>query len=430
MNILLPINEQGNTPLVLKMDIGEQHDMYKVLRRGVLQDWEPEVFSAIYALLKCGVDHAGTSTFYDIGANLGFYSLAMRLVFGDKIDIHAFEPCKEIYALARKLKKENAVEYNLYIEALSSKNEKLTFYVSSSDSCSSLERKACVDSYLVNSVRLDDFVAKHGIALPKVIKIDVEGHEDEAFKGAAEVIARHKPAIIAEVLAAKNFEASAHFLKSVGYKAYLLKLNGDIEQCENIRNPDKTWEWNWLFLAEEASAAFQAHRTRCFAAIQSLSGFVCNTFYQKSVAAYQFNSVWLYLYKSLSCAGPALDPFPLENRDWHAYALRGHSRCFHYEFLIQSKKKIFIGIHLESQDKAYNSHIRTQVSKAFHDEPNQQQYDVVNHEGAIGQLGYIFPFSYDYAMFDFYASIMTRLINRTYNALAEAIASYNPQAPE
>lgn len=52
-------------------------------------------------------------------------------------------------------------------------------------------------SYSVNSVQLSDYCNEHKV-LPKIIKIDVEGHELQVIEGAREVINRCKPSIYFE----------------------------------------------------------------------------------------------------------------------------------------------------------------------------------------------------------------------------------------
>jgi FkbM family methyltransferase len=53
----------------------------------------------------------------------------------------------------------------------------------------------------VDVMTVDDFVEQRAVSSVSVIKLDVEGSEGEAIKGAARVLARDRPALIVEVFA-------------------------------------------------------------------------------------------------------------------------------------------------------------------------------------------------------------------------------------
>ena len=50
----------------------------------------------------------------------------------------------------------------------------------------------------VETVCLDSFVRRHGVARVSLIKIDVEGHEPAVLRGAESVVSEHRPALIVE----------------------------------------------------------------------------------------------------------------------------------------------------------------------------------------------------------------------------------------
>jgi hypothetical protein len=74
-------------------------------------------------------------------------------------------------------------------------------------------------------VRLDDEIPEAGLPVPDFIKIDIEGWEIEALRGARETLARHKPALFLEMhgetLREKKRKVAeiVEFLESAGYKA-------------------------------------------------------------------------------------------------------------------------------------------------------------------------------------------------------------------
>lgn len=131
-----------------------------------------------------------SSTVFDVGANVGDWSkLALKL--NKDINIHCFEPSKATF---KKLK-ENNFKNNVHINnfGLGSKKEKRTLYIFD-DACgtnSLYERKGLESFGLVQTKKetvsletLDEYCDKNKIKNIGFLKVDVEGHEIEVFKGA------------------------------------------------------------------------------------------------------------------------------------------------------------------------------------------------------------------------------------------------------
>lgn len=69
---------------------------------------------------------------------------------------------------------------------------------------------------------LDEVLRQRGLRDERVslIKLDVEGHETQALKGASEAIARWAPAILFEVNSRDEVEATTTVLRSFGYERF------------------------------------------------------------------------------------------------------------------------------------------------------------------------------------------------------------------
>jgi FkbM family methyltransferase len=93
---------------------------------------------------------------------------------------------------------------------------------------------------------LDD--ETEGLAGPFLVKIDVEGYEEEVFRGARSFIARHRPDIICEILpdAGGASRAIEGMLKPLGYRWFAFKTDGTIDR-DHIA-PDQVPR-DWLFTA-------------------------------------------------------------------------------------------------------------------------------------------------------------------------------------
>lgn len=151
------------------------------------------------------VQHKG-GTFIDIGANIGVMSLAGSTLFDRVI---SFEPTPSTY---ERLKNNIALSgvSNVKAEkiALSEKNGTAVFYESTvhigMNTLSQLpdipQNKNEWRAISVETATLDEYVKKNGITDVRFIKIDVEQHEPEVLKGAAEVLEKYKPALLVETI--------------------------------------------------------------------------------------------------------------------------------------------------------------------------------------------------------------------------------------
>ena len=120
------------------------------------------------------------STFVDVGANIGYFS---RLASDWGCTTHSFEPHPKLFERL----KDNLPEMKttrLYQKALSSQQGSFDLYIpenwESNAGIASLEPLPNGEKVKVQTERLDDL----GITDIDVLKVDVEGHELEVFKGA------------------------------------------------------------------------------------------------------------------------------------------------------------------------------------------------------------------------------------------------------
>ena len=76
---------------------------------------------------------------------------------------------------------------------------------------------------------LDEYFLKERNLKPHFLKIDVEGHELEVFKGATQLLKEAKPRILVECeqrhLQNINIEEVFQYLLDLGYKGYFISEN-------------------------------------------------------------------------------------------------------------------------------------------------------------------------------------------------------------
>jgi len=177
--------------------------------------FEPEVQDALRRYLRPGM------TFYDLGANIGFFSLLAARLVGEQGRVIAFEADPEIAARLREHIHRNAFRCLTVIEkAVWSKASKVLFeridpatspdrglgHVVNTPSASTIE---------IEAVTLDDFTRTS--PAPDFIKCDVEGAEAEVFRGAQTLLVEKRPGILCEIHSEANRRALLADLKRFGY---------------------------------------------------------------------------------------------------------------------------------------------------------------------------------------------------------------------
>ncbi|MEI6430304.1 MAG: FkbM family methyltransferase [Pseudanabaena sp. ELA607] len=141
---------------------------------------------------------------YDIGANVGTWSLLAKAIFPNAV-IHAFEPLS-MHLDGFNKNTSHIADIMLHQLALGSQENSLVMQVASfSDASSLLEiAPATYDAFgitkereeIVKVVVLDDFVTQNNIPFPDLIKLDIQGYELEALKGALKCLNSAKCLII------------------------------------------------------------------------------------------------------------------------------------------------------------------------------------------------------------------------------------------
>lgn len=137
----------------------------------------------------------GCKVIFDVGANLGIYSLA-ALASEANATVHAFEPTPEIADQLRKVAELNGLRLRVYEMAVSSKtgHAKLNRYRGDLGTNSGMNfvfgNADPGDPNRVSTVRLDDFCLEKDILRIDLLKVDVQGHEYEVFQGAKNLLDR------------------------------------------------------------------------------------------------------------------------------------------------------------------------------------------------------------------------------------------------
>lgn len=180
----------------LKFNCGESNP------DGALGIYEPPVQETLANHLKPG------DIFYDIGANVGFFTIIVAKLVGETGKVYAFEPAPYNAKLLRKnieLNKFNNVTVIEKAVAESSQKGELVL----GDYCGgnvlanfftgieSTPKKQ--NSVSVDVICIDDLVENQTINPPNMVKIDVEGGEINVIQGMMKIINNHKPILLYEI---------------------------------------------------------------------------------------------------------------------------------------------------------------------------------------------------------------------------------------
>ena len=206
--------------------------------------YEPETMAVI-----CGLMDSGKKCFFDIGANIGLYSVVISSFFNDRM-VHAFEPMPDLADIAKNLAEVNQVNYSVHELALSDESGEADLFLSPvSDASHSLNpnfRNSGV-SIKVQLLTLDQFCEDNQV-FPDLIKIDTETTEIFVIRGAGELFKTHRPLVICEVLRESISVDIMEFLSRFGYHYYHIS-GGRLVKSDQILGG--TEERDWLFSPDE-----------------------------------------------------------------------------------------------------------------------------------------------------------------------------------
>jgi FkbM family methyltransferase len=145
-------------------------------------------------------------TFLDVGAFHGVYSVVAGKRVTNRGQVIAFEPSpRDRRRLMLHLRWNRVRSARVEPFAVSSAASEMPFFqvVSGDPTRNGLKPPASDDSVakiMVQAIRLDQYVAERGIERVDVMKLDVEGGELEALRGAAGLFEKFRPILICEVL--------------------------------------------------------------------------------------------------------------------------------------------------------------------------------------------------------------------------------------
>jgi FkbM family methyltransferase len=207
----------------ITMSLPEAQDDY--VQRVILRThtfFEAKLLSMVQAMGL--VDPA--STVCDIGANIGNHAIYFAKIMGVG-RVLCFEPQPGCYAtLSTNIElngiSAHATAYNCLVGAVTGTG-KMSHFNAKNLGGTSFE---AAEDGPVPMFALDDVITPEDLGSLDLIKIDVEGMQDDVLKGAAGVLDARKPALWVEILERDRcYAETAAYLSGFGYKAEKLGPN-------------------------------------------------------------------------------------------------------------------------------------------------------------------------------------------------------------
>lgn len=185
---------------------------------------------------------------YDLGANIGIYSLLYSKLVGSHGLVIAFEPLPaNLVDLQDNLQLNDCSNVSIRKVAVGSGNSRCRFVIGSNNTEGKLDSKvsASAASIEVQVECLDDLVAS-GTTPPDLIKVDIEGGEADALDGADRLISSRKPPLFVELHTPEQDRRVGAFLVRHGYHVCRIERGGKpnrfgLRHLSDVQDLSKTW---------------------------------------------------------------------------------------------------------------------------------------------------------------------------------------------
>lgn len=189
----------------------------------------------------------------DIGGHAGYYTLLFAKYTGAGGRVYTFEPNPDNYAILEKNVRRNGFQnVELRREVVSDSDEPLQLYLPHQENTGNGSLYASSDTAYgnieVQAINPDRFFQERGIEKIDLIKIDVEGHEENVLRGLHHYLslpAESSPEVFVEVneltlrRAGKTPDQIFQLMHSIGYSAYRIEDDGEAKPadhtfCDNL----------------------------------------------------------------------------------------------------------------------------------------------------------------------------------------------------
>jgi FkbM family methyltransferase len=155
------------------------------------------------------------SVVYDVGANVGFYTLLASKLAGSEGAVYSFEPLpRNVEHLQRHVELNDCRNVEIWPVAVGNEEGRRRFDPADGASTGRLSDGGSLE---VETVAIDSLVESGRIKPPNMLKIDIEGGETDMLRGAERTLRRLGPTIFLAAHGSQNRTDCLTILSALGY---------------------------------------------------------------------------------------------------------------------------------------------------------------------------------------------------------------------
>ncbi len=178
---------------------------------------------------------------FELGANIGYYVAVADAKLRSEVEFLAVEPDPDVFGTLKTNVEAMDAHIRLFELAVSDSTGEVAFFRSSSSNLGSIRRNSWTDDHSVKvpSTTVDALCEEHAFK-PTVLRMDIEGAEIFALRGAKRVLSTCKPKLFIELhpplMGEAELRETLAILQSSGYTSF------DIVD----RSYDQPYSLKWL----------------------------------------------------------------------------------------------------------------------------------------------------------------------------------------
>ena len=178
------------------------------------------------------------SCVFDVGANIGYYTMLAASLMDGRGEVHAFEPWRDVCRwLLHNAKLNGFRDLHINQMAFSDKDGQELLFLPQNLAWSNASLVKGFtnqnEHVVVETIRVDTYCARNCIRSMDLLKIDVEGSELKVLRGMGVFLDTWLPDIICEVLQPFENDLNDFFLNKA-YRKFLITNNG-LEEVDRIK---------------------------------------------------------------------------------------------------------------------------------------------------------------------------------------------------
>jgi FkbM family methyltransferase len=208
----------------IKLTLDLHDDLSRMWYYWGYNGYEPATVRLFCELLR------SKSCVFDVGANIGYYTLLAATALEGRGEVHAFEPCPRIFRqLYQNVDPEVFRSTRLSQAALTDTDGQQRLFLpadSAGTNASLIENFTKQDaSVMTQTTRFDSYCRRHVTRKVDLLKIDAEGAEASVLRGTGPLLDEWRPDIICEVLTPFENELN-RFFTGRQYRKFLITDDG------------------------------------------------------------------------------------------------------------------------------------------------------------------------------------------------------------